>query len=246
MPKNLNQSPEPRLLFLDIEWSPVKAYVWRAWDENIAPAQIIEDGGLLCICFKFSDEKDYHFYSQWGEGGKDEMLRQTRNAILEADAVITYNGDKYDLPKIQGELLRHGMPPMPPVTSIDVIKTVKKMGYFRNALGFVGPFLGLGKKVSHEGFDLWKKVDEGDWRAQRKMEKYCIQDVRLLVRLYNRIRPFIPTHPHLALSSPESCPVCGAAHVQKRGVTRTRSFITQRLHCTSCGHWFQGTRKKVT
>lgn len=235
---------KPRLLFLDIEWRPVKAYVWQAWDENIIPEKIIEDGGLLCICFKFSDDKEYQFYSDWTHT-KEEMLIATREAILNADAVITYNGDKYDLPKIQGELLRHNLPPMPPVTSIDLIKTVKKMGFFMNRLGFIGPFLGLGKKTEHEGFALWRKVDNGDPIAQKKMQRYCIQDVRLLVKLYQRIKPFVKTHPHLGFTSPESCPVCGSIHVQKRGVTRTRSFVTQRLACMGCGHWFSGTRRKV-
>lgn len=234
----------PRLLFLDIEWRAVKAYVWRAWDENVMPDQIIEDGGLLCICFKFSDEKEYQFYSDWTHT-KEEMLIATREAILAADAVVTYNGDKYDLPKIQGELLRHDLPPIPPVTSIDVIKTVKKMGYFMNRLAFIGPFLGLGKKVAHEGFSLWKKVDQGDETARKKMQKYCIQDVRLLVNLYRKVRPFIRTHPHLGFSSPEACPACGSVHVQKRGVRRTRSFLIQRISCQGCGHWFEGTRKKV-
>lgn len=235
---------KPRLLFLDLEWRAVKAYVWRAWDENVMPDQIIEDGGMLCICFKFSDEKEYQFYSDWTHT-KEEMLLATREALLEADAVVTYNGDKYDLPKISGELLRHGLPPMPPVTSIDCIKTVKKQGYFMNRLGFIGPFLGLGKKVPHEGFALWKAVDEGCEKARKKMQRYCIQDVRLLVKLYERIKPYIKTHPYLGFTKPESCPVCGSDHVQKRGVTRTRSFVTQRLACQRCGHWFSGTRKKA-
>src|SRR6185436_11141344 len=122
----------------------------------------------------------------------------------------------------------------------------KKQGFFRNSLGFVGPFLGLGKKIAHEGFDLWKKVDNGDEKAQIKMTRYCIQDVRLLVRLYNRIKPYVRSHPHLGYTSPQACPVCGSTHVQKRGVTRTRSFVTQRLHCQGCSHWFTGTRKKVS
>lgn len=237
---------EPRLLFVDIEWQAVKAYVWRAWDENISPAQIIEDGGMLCICMKFSDEKSFRFHAAWEDGDKFLMLQETRKAILEADAVVTYNGDKYDIPKISGELLRHNMEPLPPVTSIDLIKTVKKQGYFRNALGFVGPFLGLGSKVEHEGFALWKKVDEGDERARKKMRKYCIQDVRLLENLYYRIKPFIKNHPSLGDQPGGSCGSCGSTHLQSRGYRRTKYFRIQRMHCQDCGSWFDGARNKVT
>lgn len=234
---------KPKLLYFDVEWSPTLAYTFVAWDANISPQQVVEDGGLLCVCWKL-DSGPYEFRSAW-EDGKEKMISDLAAAIAEADAVISYNGDKFDLPKVQGELLRLGLPPLPPVTSIDLIKSVKKLGYFRNALGYVAPFLGLGKKLKHEGFNLWREVLEGDAQAQKKMKRYNIQDVRLLVNMYKKLRPFVKNHPHLGFTKPEACPTCGGTHVQKRGVTRTRSFITQRLNCQTCGSWFSGKRSKA-
>ncbi len=235
---------QPKILLLDIEWRPTKAYVWQPWQENITPEKIIEHGGLLCVGLKWLGDRETFLFSEW-EHGHDGMIRETHRMLSEADAVVTYNGDKYDLRKLEGEFLLAGLPPPPTVTSIDVLKAVKKFGFFMNRLAFVGPFLRLGKKLEHEGFSLWKKVDNGDTKAQFKMAKYCVQDVILLEKLYKRIKPYIRNHPHVGLTKAGSCGNCGSSKVQKRGYRRTKAFRIQRIQCTSCGAWQDGKREKA-
>lgn len=213
------------------------------WDENISPDQLIDEGGMLCFCAKFSDEKDYRFYSKWKDG-RLGMAEAALALLTEADAVVTYNGDKYDLPKITGEILLAGLTPPPSVTSIDCLKAVKKFGFVMNRLAYIGPLLGAGKKIKHEGFNLWKDVLAGSEKAQNKMEKYCIQDVKVLVKLYERILPFIKNHPHLGKEKRE-CGACNSNQVQSRGYRRTKSFKIQRLQCTRCGAWQDGKRSSV-
>ncbi len=237
-------NPDAKVLLLDIEWRPTKAYVWQAWDENITPEKIIEHGGLLCVGYKWLGENKTHLLSDW-EHGHAAMVKGIHAEISVADAVVTYNGDKYDLRKLEGEFVLADLPPPPTVTSIDVLKAVKKFGFFMNRLGFIGPFMGLGTKVEHEGFSLWSKVNNGDVRAQAKMARYCKQDVKLLEKLYRKIRPYIRNHPHLGKVGSTACGACGSNHVQSRGVRRTKSFHIQRLHCQSCGSWQDGKRTKI-
>lgn len=239
------KQPEAKILALDIETRPAKAYVWRMWDENISPEQLIEPGGMICFCAHWLGTTKYMFWSDWGDG-HEAMVRAAHALLSEADAVITYNGDRFDLPKLQGEFLLYGLLPPPPYTSIDVIKTVKKFGFAMNRLAYIGPLLKIGSKIKHEGFSLWKSVMEGDTKAQGRMEKYCIQDVRLLAKLYGIIRPFIKNHPHLgSTASGNTCGACGGKHLHSRGYRRTRSFKIQRLQCQSCGSWSDGKRTKV-
>ena len=233
-----------KILILDIEWRPVKALVWRAWDETVSPEQILEDGGVLCVGLKWLGKKEKWLFSEW-EHGKKRMLRGVHKMLSEADAVVTYNGDKYDLPKLNGEFLRYGFRPPNPPTSIDLIKTIKKLGFFMNRLAFIGPFLGLGGKVSHEGFELWVKVMNRDERAIKKMTRYALKDVTLTEKLYKRIRPFIMNHPHLGEMSSRKCGACGSNKVQSRGYRRTRANRIQRLQCQACGSWRDGTKEKV-
>ena len=232
-----------KILVVDIEWSPATAYVWKMWDENISPAQLIDAGGLLCFCAHWLGTKEYIFKSEWGDG-KHAMAISLRDLLNEADAVITYNGNRYDLPKIRGHLMLEGQKPFAPPTSIDLIKTVKSLGFVMNRLAYIAPLLGIGEKMKHEGFQLWRSVLEGDKRAQDRMQKYCIQDVKVTQRLYKHILPFITNHPHLGEDKSE-CGACGSNHTQSRGFRRTKFYKIQRLQCQECGSWSTGTRKKV-
>jgi hypothetical protein len=237
--------PDQKVLLLDIETSPTAAYVWRAYGEqNIGTEQIIDSGGIICVGAKWLGEKQTHLFSDW-EHGHVEMLLLVHEMMSYADAVITYNGDKFDLPKLQGEFLLNGLGPTPPCTSIDVIKSVRKFGFFMNKLAYIGPLLSQGAKIETGGFSLWTKVLAGDEKAQAQMAKYCKQDVVLLEKLYLRIRPFIRNHPHLGKVGAHECGACGSTHVQSRGTRRTRAFKIQRLQCQACGSWQDGTRKKI-
>lgn len=98
--------------------------------------------------------------------------------------------------------------------------------------------LGVGSKVSHEGFSLWSKVLDGDPKAQATMKKYCIQDVALLPRVYAKLQPWIKTHPNVALyNGVDGCPNCGGQDLEKRGFRYTRIAKFQRFRCSDCGAW---------
>jgi hypothetical protein len=236
--------PEQRILVLDIEWRPTKAYVWGPFKQFITDAAVVEDGGLLCVGAKFVGEKGVYIFSEW-EHGHVEMIRMAYELMEQADVIIGFNSDKFDIPKLLGEGVVHGIPPVAPTTSIDLYKAVKKFGFFRNSLGFVAPFLGIGKKMSHEGMALWIKVINGDEKAQRRMARYCSQDVRLTERLYLKVRPYIRNHPYLGKARASQCPSCGGSHSHSRGSIRTRFFEKQRLVCQDCGHWFFGKQTKL-
>lgn len=231
------------ILMLDIEWKPALAYVWRMFDENISPDQLVDEGGLLCFCAHWHGSKEYMFFSEW-EDGSQGMAKAALTLLDQADAVVTYNGDRYDIPKLRGTIVLADLTPPATVTSIDLIKVVKKFGFVMNRLAYIGPLLKVGGKMKHEGFRLWRSVMEGDKKAQDRMKKYNIQDVRLLVQLYERVKPFITNHPHLG-DEKGACGACGSNHVQSRGYRRTKFFKVQRIQCQDCGSWQEGTRVKI-
>lgn len=232
----------PKILTIDIEWKPALAYVWRMWDERVAPEQLLDHGGMLCFCANWFGSKEYVFYSEW-EHGREGMAKAALELLEQADLVVGYNSDRYDIPKITGEIVLAGLPPPPKVASVDLLKVVKKFGFNMNRLAYIGPLLGVGGKVKHEGFNLWKDVINGDERARNKMKKYCIQDVKMTVKLYKRVLPFIQNHP--SLRNGDGCPNCGSNKTQHRGHRVTRYFKIQRNQCQACGSWFETTRSKI-
>jgi hypothetical protein len=233
-----------RILVIDMETKPALAYVWGLFNQNIGISQLITPSAPICFAAKFVGEKKIHFYSDWGDG-HDQMIKAAYDLLSEADAVVTYNGDSFDLKKFQGEFLLQHLPPPPPHNSIDLLKTVRKFGLQSNKLVFVGPMLNIGKKVKTEGFELWSSVIAGDKAAEKRMEKYCIGDVVLTEELFLFIKPYITTLPKL--EDGHDCPACGGTHIQHRGYNRSRMFKTQRLQCQAegCGHWFQGKKEKI-
>jgi hypothetical protein len=198
---------------------------------------------MICFCAHWVGEKSYMFFSEWNDGHQ-VMVEAAHMLLSQADAVVSYNGNRFDLPKLRGQFILAGLVPPPPPTSIDLIKTVKQFGLDMNKLAYVGPLLGVGNKLKHEGFGLWRAVMEGNPHAQRRMERYCVQDVKVTTRLYNRILPFIQDHPHLG-DDKSACGACGSNHVQLRGFRRTKFFKVQRLQCQDCGAWSTGKRQKV-
>lgn len=231
----------PKILFLDIETKLAEVYTFGIRDQHITHKQIKTHGGISCVGMKLSGTRKVTVLSEW-QHGYGEMLRLTHKALCECDAVATYNGAKFDIPKLSGAFMVAGLPPLPKLTQIDIYKAVRKMGFICNKLDYIAPLLGLGQKVKHEGMELWIKVLAGDEKAQAKMARYCAGDVRLTEDLYNRVRPYVTDHPHLTNSS---CPNCGGNHAQRRGYHITRTFKTERLQCQECGSWRQGVRTKA-
>jgi hypothetical protein len=189
-------------------------------------------------------ENKVRVLSTW-EHGYRPMLDEVHRLISEADAVCTYNGASFDMPKLMGNFLLEAMPPPPPPTQIDIYKAVRKMGFICNKLDYVAPLLGLGGKVKHDGLEMWLSVMDGCPKAQRKMAKYCAGDVRLLKDVYERVKPYVFDHPHMGMTPAMACGTCGSHRTQSRGVRRTKASFITRIQCQACGSWQSGKRVKA-
>lgn len=229
-----------KILLLDIETAPHRAYVWGLWRQDIALNQIEEAGYTLCWAAKWLGESKVMFASTY-KYGKRRMLYEVYKLINEADTVIHYNGSKFDMPILNQEFLSLGYKPPSPVTEIDLLKVVKKR--FRlpsNKLSYVTRYLGLEGKRKHKGMELWKKCMEGNRDAWREMERYNKTDITALEALYYVLLPWIPAHANYALFGGEEkmmCPNCGSGKMQRRGFSYTKTQRYQRFQCQACGAW---------
>jgi len=235
-------------LMLDIETAPHKVYAWGLWDQNIALNQIVEPGYTLCWAAKWYGKKGVTFDSVHKSKPK-AMLERIHTLICEADAVIHYNGTKFDMPTLNGEFLKHGLTPPPPYGQIDLLKTARKQFKLAsNKLDYVAQYLEVGGKVQHKGMALWHECMEGDDKAWREMERYNKQDVLLLEDVYNAMLPWITNHPNAGMydDSPRPiCTNCGSNRVKRDGKRTNRTQVYQQFKCTECGTWMRG-RKSIT
>jgi uncharacterized protein YprB with RNaseH-like and TPR domain len=228
----------PKILLLDVETAPATAYIWRLFDENIGLDQLINPSRIICWGAKWLGRKEF-MYADERAHGPGHMFGKIHTILSSADAVVTYNGDRFDLPRLNGSFVEFGLPPTPPVTSIDLLKTVRKLGVQSNKLAFIAPHLKIGNKVKTEGFKLWADCLAGNDRAWGKMRIYNEQDVRLLGRLYNVLKPYIKNHPRMYAKQDgrPSCRVCSSARIQYRGKYFTKELQYNRFQCQQCGTW---------
>jgi hypothetical protein len=235
---------EPRVLVLDIETKLVETVTFGIRDQHLTHRQITNDdnGRLLhMIGFKLVGERKTTVLCEWHDGGYDRMLEGVHDALSNADAVVSYNGTAFDMPKIEGQFALAGMSLPPAPTQIDLYKAVRKMGFICNKLDYVAPLFGLGSKIKHDGLDMWKAVRDGCPKARARMARYCAGDVRLTEELYHRLKPYIRNHPRLR--SGGECASCQSSNVQYRGFNYSRHFKTQRVFCLDCRSWSAGKRQ---
>lgn len=235
-----------KILLLDIETAPHRAYVWGLWKQNVALNQIEEAGYTLCWAAKWVGKKEMMFSSSFNDN-VEKMLLAIHALLEEADAVIHYNGNRFDIPTLNQEFLKAGMKPPKSPINIDLLLTARRR--FRlpsNKLSYVAEYLGVGEKVSHKGMQLWRDCMAGDRNAWKTMERYNKQDVTLLEAVYEKLLPWIPNHPNHALFTDKDvpvCPNCGSFHLQRRGFYHTKTLSYQRFQCQSCGAW---SRERLT
>lgn len=231
-----------KILFLDIETSPNLAYVWGLWDQNIAINQLVETTEMLCFGARWYGEKKVIFKSVHHDG-KEEMLKEVHRLLDEADVLVGWNSKAFDSKHLKREFIENDMLPPSPYKEMDLMLTVKAQFKFpSNKLDYVSQKLGVGAKVKHSGFDLWLQCMAGLDKAWKEMKKYQIQDVDLLVDLYEKLKPWITNHPHAGLYDgiEDGCAVCASKNLQRRGLARTVSGTYQRFQCQDCGKWQRG------
>ena len=238
---------KPKILIWDLETSPNILAKFDLRDDYVPYTNILQERFIICGAWRWLGAGETHAASVLNGGvslNDDSHVVRTLHKVLSvADVIVAHNGDEFDTRWLNGRTLAHGLPPRPPVISIDTCKVAKKVFNLNsNSLDYLGKYLGLGGKTSTSP-GLWIDVLKGDRGAIREMIAYCKKDVELLEQVFLRLRPFIPDHVNRRLYGGKTgCPRCGSTHVQARGYHKSLTRVYQRLQCQSCGGWFRNTQ----
>lgn len=213
------------------------------FQQNISIGQLIESSSVLCWAAKWLGKKKVYFSSIF-HTTFTKMIKEIHKLIDEADAVITYNGKRFDMPTLNKEFLLKKLPPPSPYKDIDLLTTARgKFKFASNKLDYIAQLLGVGQKTSHEGMPLWIECMSKNPKAWKLMKKYNIQDVKLTEEVYYKLQGWIKIHPNHNLETEEMvCPNCGSHHLQKRGVQISLTNMYQRYQCQSCGKWSKSSK----
>jgi hypothetical protein len=243
---------EPSILFLDIETAPIVARVWGLWgrDNNVVGGHryVLDDSRIICFAYKWKGGSP-HFIKEGDYPSRREFLGYLWYLLDRADWVVTHNGNKFDIKRINAELLEQEFSPYSPIKSIDTYNLSRQRFKFSShRLDALGTKLLGESKVDTGGFGLWVECLEGNEEAWTKMEEYNIQDIELLEKLYYRLAAWANNHPNYALYSESDDPICvtcGSDRIEEMDKTnKTNVLEYAQYRCVDCGTVMRERRAK--
>lgn len=238
-------------LFFDIETSPNLVLSWNVgYKQMIDYNNIVKERAIMCICYKWEGEDEVH-YLFWDKSQNDRaMLKKFIEVANTADELVGHNGDKFDLPWIRTRCLYHELSMFPKYNTLDTLKVARnKFRFNSNRLDYIAKFLGIGAKIKTE-FDLWKRIVlSNDTEAKDLMIEYCQEDVRLLEKVYNRLKNHTENKTHYGViinDNKSSCSECGSENIKlaKKRITAS-GYIRNQYQCKDCGKYHTQTGTKV-
>lgn len=236
----------PKVLVFDIEIAPVLGYVWSLWKQNVGLNQIKEDWYVLSWAAKWLHEDTVMYQDQRdAENIEDdkELLEGIWNLLDEAHVVVTQNGKKFDVKKLNARFILNGMKPPSSFRHIDTLEIAKRhFAFTSNKLQYMTDNLcEKYKKSGHQkfsGFELWKECLAGNIEAFDEMRDYNKLDVLSLEELYFKLLPWCNNLPNFNVYNPESLEMichCGSKSFSKNGYHYTNLSVFHRYSCDKCG-----------
>jgi hypothetical protein len=238
---------EPKVLFFDLETSPILGHVWSLWNNNVALNQMDKDWHILSWSAKWlHDPPNKIMYSDQRHAKNVEddskLLGEIWKLIDEADIIVGQNSKSFDIKKLNARFIMNGFAPPSSYKHIDTKEIAKKyFAFTSNRLEYMSDKLNKKyKKQKHakfSGFELWKECLAGNLEAWKEMEKYNKYDVLSLEELYKKLIPWDKSAPNFNLYHEDEAHVCkcGSVDFVKSGFHYTQTGKFQKWKCKKCG-----------
>lgn len=234
----------------DVETSPSVAYSFGRFKQFISPKQVIMEPYMLTFAGKWLhnptifSRKLTDYTEEFARNHQsDKLLVEDLWKMLdECDIFIAHNA-RFDRGWANQRFAYYGMVPPSPYIVIDTLVALKEaFALPSNALEAACNYFELdSRKLSHEGFTLWRRCVEGDPTAFDEMEEYNIGDIPTLEELYLTVRPFMKKHPNVGLYHPDQeemrCVRCGSANLLRQPGKVATTFLSKFTvyRCEDCG-----------
>lgn len=241
---------KPKILFFDIETSPLQAWVWSPGQQYVGHKQLVSGHsrwGIICITYCWDDGKKAQAID-WGYEEQDtgKVVAEFDKIAAEADVVIGKNSDNFDVKMINSARMFAGLPGLPAwaLSSDDLQKQMKK--YFRmpsQSLDYYSKELGIGGKIKMEMQD-WIDIVEKNHNGQKKLDKmlkYGKKDVEDTRKLWHMLSEHFDSKFNSARFNNFAVACkhadCGSENVFKNGSKMSGGIKYQTYGCADCGRY---------
>lgn len=235
----------PRMLVFDIETAPVLGNVWQLFQQNVSLNMIERDWYCLSWSAKWLGEDEIMYEDKrgsWDDEDDSELIKGIWKLLDEADILISQNGKRFDVKKLNARFIQNGMKPPSTYRHVDTLQEAKRnFGFTSNKLEYMTDKLCKRyKKLKHgkfPGFELWKQCLAGNMEAWDELEEYNSYDVLSLEELYNIMLPWMRHHPNINVYHDENEVLCkcGGDTFTHSGYHYTNLSKYNKFSCDACG-----------
>lgn len=236
----------PRILVVDIETAPTRAYLWALFNQNIGLVQITNDWYLLSYSAKWYGEDQVLYESKetsWDNEDDYDLCSSLWDLFNEADIVVGQNSKRFDTKKVNARLIINGFKPPSNYRQADTLEIAKRrFNFTSNKLEYLTEQLCTKyKKLKHgkfAGFELWKECLKGNQEAWDEMKEYNMYDVLSTEELWTKLRPWDNKAINLGVYKDEvevTCNGCDGHEFKPNGFAHTNLSKFTKFVCVDCG-----------
>jgi len=252
--EQIDEGDGPKIYLIDIETAPMEVYVYEPWDQNIRHNQVINDWSILSFAaMNYSTgEMIYRDLRDHSDPRDDTpLLEELWNILDAADILITQNGKKFDVKKINARLIHKRIRRRQPYSTFKHVDTKiiakRYFGFTYNSLEYLCEHFDVKhKKLKHDkfpGMELQKECLKGNPDAWREMEEYNRQDILALRDVWEAMRAWDATvNTNLYIGTRNAnCrqPGCSGEYL-RNGFYFSAAGKYQRYRCDACGNEARG------
>lgn len=189
----------PRILFLDIETTPLTIDAWDTGKQYVSHNQILEDRSVLSWAAKWRHQKKVLYADTRARRDKRNdkaIIKKIHTLLGKADVVIWQNGKRFDEKILNARFLAYELGEPHSYQSVDTLQILKQRFKLPSySLGYVTEYLGVGHKFTsrpegYNGRELWRRCLNGEKKAFEVMEKYNKIDTIILEKVWEKISPW--------------------------------------------------------
>jgi len=231
-----------KILVLDLETSPMLAYVWGLGEQHVRHGQLKRGSNIvdiISVAYSWMDEEEIHVMG-WGYEEQDSrpMMEKLDELINEADIVIGKNNERFDNKQINFHRWYHNRDGMPDwlTKSDDLEKHLRRhLRLPSQSLDYISDLLGLGGKEKME-FSDWVNIVEKHptegLKAYEKMLHYNKKDVADTKAIWKySMKHFIPKHNMGVSLEGQVCRACGSTNLAWDGSTYSGGVMYKKFKC---------------
>lgn len=229
-----------KVLVIDVETLPLLGYTFNPWNTSITPSHLVKDFCILSYAAKWlGDDRiisDILTPREAISRNDKRLLQKPWRLLEEADVIITHNGKRFDIRKLNARFWKNKYHKPASYKMIDTLVAAKSVfGLTYNSMDFIAEYVEMDRKLD-TNFALWVACDNGDREALRYMREYNEQDIRTQESIYMEMREWIPNHPDMSVYArmDNVCPVCLSTNHERIGFYVAKKLRYNEHRCADC------------